>query len=146
MKMIYNGTPIKSLNIKHYEMNTNDATLKASDMQVGVTAYAKGKKVTGTGKCFSFAMYGNCPSNTTLPVPTSEINTIIVAANTYPVKMKQTILTFQEVDFSTAQEVATITINGEEYLINLQIINNMLTISCNQTVTLQVLFGKDDYV
>lgn len=83
MKMIYNGTPIKSLNIKRYEMNTNDATLKASDMQVGVTAYAKGKKVTGTGKSFEFAYYGGFETNSINYVP-NMINVIEIASVNYP--------------------------------------------------------------
>ena len=80
MKMIYNGTPIKSLNIKHYELNTNDATLKASDLQSGVTAYAKGQKITGIGRAFRFALYGDFPSNREIPIPVSEINTVVVSS------------------------------------------------------------------
>lgn len=45
MKMYYGGTPIKSLNVKHYEMSTSDATVQPSDLQSGVTCYARGQKL-----------------------------------------------------------------------------------------------------
>ena len=35
MKLIYGNTPVKSMNVNYYEKNTNDATMKASDLQVG---------------------------------------------------------------------------------------------------------------
>lgn len=38
--------------------NTYDADITAVDMQHGKTAWAKGKKVVGTGKAFEFANYG----------------------------------------------------------------------------------------
>lgn len=127
-------------------MDTNDCDMTASDLQAGKTGVARGQKITGTGKAFSFAMYGDCESNIMLPIPTSEINTIIVSANGYAVKMIQAMKDFREVNFSTAQEVATINIDGEDYIITLQIVSNMLTIACGKNVTLQVMFGKDDYI
>lgn len=145
MKMFYNGTPIKSMKVKHYEISTNDCTMTASDLQSGVTGVARGKKIVGTGKAFSFAMYGDCPSNVTMPIPTSEINTLLISANNYSVRMEKSTREFRDVDLSTEQEIAAVNINGVDYPVVLKIANNMLTVSCNQTITLQVLFGKDDY-
>lgn len=49
MKLCLGNTPVKSLNIRKLDVDTNDATIVASDMQSGTVAYAKGQKVTGTG-------------------------------------------------------------------------------------------------
>ena len=49
MKLCLGSTPVKSLNIRKLDVDTNDATIVASDMQSGSIAYAKGQKVTGTG-------------------------------------------------------------------------------------------------
>lgn len=49
MKLCLGSTPIKSLNIRKLDVDTNDATIVASDMQTSSVAYAKGQKVTGTG-------------------------------------------------------------------------------------------------
>lgn len=40
------------------EPNTYDADITPENMRHGMTAYAKGKKVTGTGKAFAFVNYG----------------------------------------------------------------------------------------
>ena len=144
--MIYNGTPINSMKVKHYEMSTADATLKASDMQAGVTAYAKGKKVTGTGKCFSFAMYGNCASNISFPIPVSVINTINISSDNNNVKLAGKMFDFRNFDFTTSQTIATISVDGIDYDIRFKVENNFITISCDKNVTLQVMFGKDDHI
>lgn len=47
MKLCLGSTPVKSLNIRKLDVDTNDATIVASDMQSGSIAYAKGQKVTG---------------------------------------------------------------------------------------------------
>lgn len=49
MKLCLGSTSVKSLNIRKLDVDTNDATVVASDMQSGSIAYAKGQKVTGTG-------------------------------------------------------------------------------------------------
>ena len=85
MKMYYGDTPIKSLKIKHYEVSTHDATIKSSDLQTGITAYAKGKKVTGTGKSFEFASYGDWTTNLPFIIPTT-INVVQVGSLNYFVK------------------------------------------------------------
>lgn len=143
MKLMLGSTPVKKMMIHN---DTQDATMVASDLQAGVTCYAKGQKITGTGKCFSFATYGSFSSNKRIPIPVSEINTIVVSAKDNAVKMTKTALEFQEMDFSTEQEVATITINGSDYSVTLKVVNNMVTIACEQTVTLQIMLGKDEYV
>lgn len=146
MKMFYGNTPIKSLNIKHYEMDTNSATVQPSDLQSGVTCFAKGRKVTGTGKAFTFASYGDFPSNKMIPIPVSEINTIIVSAVDYNVKMMRSMKDIRALDFSSSQEIAIVSIEGIDYPIAVNVANNMITINCEQTITLQLLFGKDDYI
>lgn len=146
MKMMYNGTQIKSLNVNHYEMSTQDATLKESDMQTGVTAYARGRKITGTGKAFSFALYGGCNSNDIIPIPVESINTVSISCTTYPVRMTTPIEDLRFIDFSTAKTVAIMTVNGIDYPISISVLNNMITITCDKTATLQVVFGKDEYV
>lgn len=40
------------------EPSTYDADITPENMQHGMTAYAQGKKVVGTGKCFEYAVYG----------------------------------------------------------------------------------------
>lgn len=145
MKMIYNGTPMKSLNVHHFEVSTNDATLVPSDMQTGVTAYAKGKKITGTGKCFEFASYGSLRTNTPTPVP-SNINTIQIGCVDYPVQTNIAIADSHTVDFSTEKVLGNVIINNVAYPISVTMSNNMLTVSCSNTIYLEIFYGKDNYV
>lgn len=146
MKMMYNGTQIKSLNVKHYEMDTNSATAQPSDMQAGVTCFARGKKVVGTGKAFSFALYGGCNSNDMIPIPVENINTVSISCTMYPVRMITPIEDLRFVDFSTAKTVAIITVDNIDYPISISVSYNMITITCDKTATLEVVFGKDEYV
>ena len=145
MKMIYNGTPIKSLNIKHYEMDTNSATMVPSDLQAGVTAFAKGKKVTGTGKAFEFATYGSLFTNSSFPVP-NYINAIEIASTEYPIKHSISFEAMRNADFSTAIEVATLIKDGQSIPITVQVMNNVLTVSCSETFKIQLFYGKDNYI
>ena len=85
MKMFYGNTPVKSLNIRHYEMNTNDCDMIASDLQAGKKAVATGQKITGTGKSFEFASYGGWMTNLPLAIP-SMINAIQIGSNNYFVR------------------------------------------------------------
>ncbi len=143
--MIYNGTPIKSLNVKHYEVSTNDATLKSSDLQAGITAYAKGQKVTGTGKAFEFANYGGLKTNLPTFIPT-DINIIEISSSQYPIRLTLELDAIKNADFSTQQEVALATIDGSEYPLFVQVTPNFLKVICEKTFTLQVFYGKDNYI
>lgn len=145
MKMMYNGTPIKSLNIKHFEVSTNDCTMKASDLQAGVTGVARGKKIVGTGKCFEFAAYGNTPSNKSIPIP-CEINTILISSTTYPVQSLFAMDDISNIDFSSGRTVANLIVNGNSNPIIVTVSDNMFTISCNEDVILEYFMGKDAYV
>ncbi len=145
MKMFYGNTPIKSLNIKHYEVSTNDATVIPSDLQAGITCYAKGKKVTGTGKSFSFATYGNGCTNVPLFIP-DNINVIQIGSIQHPVKMIIPMKEMKTHDFTTAQNMAEIIIDGTTYPIKVSFQNGILTIACDQTINIELFYGKDEYI
>ena len=145
MKMYYGNTPIKSMKIRHYEMDTNDATLVSSDMQCGITAYAKGRKVTGTGKSFEFANYGDFETNLSRYVP-SDINIIEVSSTEHPIKLSFELAAMNNMDFSNAKNIATVTIDGNDFDISVSVNSNVLKISCDKTICLQVFYGKDNYV
>lgn len=98
MKMYYGGTPIKSLNVKHYEMSTSDATVQPSDLQSGVTCYARGQKVTGTGRSFEFAMYGSVTTNASNYAPV-QINIIEITSLDYPIKSSIALNSMIDIDF-----------------------------------------------
>lgn len=145
MKMMYKGTPIQSLNIKHFEVSTNDATLKSSDLQAGVTAYAKGKKVTGTGKAFSFAMYGDTTTTAILPIP-ERLNVLSITSHEYPVQMSDRLFDLQDRDFTIEQEIGKIVVEGVEHPIKAMLLGNILRFTCNHTVSIQFFCGKDNYI
>lgn len=145
MKMIYNGAPVKSLNIHHFEMNTNDCDMVASDLQAGKTAVARGKKITGTGKCFEFASYGGIKTNASIFSPVI-INVIEIASLDYPIRISTELNDMRNLDFSIAQIIGYVTVDNVEYPITAQINGVILTLSCEKTVTLQSFYGKDNYV
>ena len=146
MKMYYGNVPIKSLNSKSFETNTNDATVQASDMQAGLTGYARGQKITGTGKAFEFATYGKFNVNRAFPIPVADINTIIVSSVDGAVKMTDEINNLRDFDFSTAQEIAKITLNSVEYPLTVQITSNGITFGCAQDTFIQAMIGKDNFI
>lgn len=144
MKMYLGKTPIKSLNIKHYEMDTNSATMVPSDLQAGVTAFAKGKKVTGTGKSFEFAYYGAIETNQAQYIPT-DINVVEITSLFYPIQHAIALSDMKITDFTVAQTVGNVIVDGITYGITVQALNNFLTVSCEQTIKLQIFYGKDNY-
>lgn len=145
MKMMYNGIPIRSLNIKHYEIDTNSCDMIASDLQAGKTAVARGKKITGTGKSFEFATYGSFPTNQSVYVP-SNVNIVHISSTEYPVKMSITLYDMKNQDFATPLEIGSVFANGVYYPISVSINNHFLSVNCEQTITLQIFYGKDNYV
>lgn len=142
MKLMLGGTPVKKMMIHN---DTMDATMVASDLQAGVTAYANGQKVTGTGKSFEFASYGAMETNSIEFVPTL-INTIEVASINYPIKSSIALYDVKNIDFTVEQNVGTVIINGINYPISVSINNNILTLKCEKTITLEVFLGKDNYI
>lgn len=145
MKMMYGGTPVSSMKVKHYEVSTNDATMIASDLQAGVTAYAKGQKIIGTGKSFEFANYGQLETNMGRFVP-SNINIIELASVEYPIKLNVNLIDLNVLDFSIGQKIATVIIDNVEYDLTVSVDSNILKVNCDKTFYLQVFYGKDNYV
>ena len=145
MKMFYGNTPVNSLKVKHYEMNTNDCTMIESDLQSGKTGVVKGKKITGTGKSFEFASYGGWMTNLPLAIP-SMINTIQIGSNNYFVRTIIPVFNTTRLDFSVSQTIAEVTIDGVVYPLVVSIQNGMLTISCEHTIDIELFYGKDRYI
>lgn len=142
MKLYLGNTAVKAL---YMHTDTDDADITAPDMQSGMTAYAKGVKLTGTGKCFRFATYGKMETNVATYVPNT-INTIVVSSTVYPVKMNMEVTSMKDTNFSAAQKIGTVTVGGVEYAITAQVASNQLTLTCPQSISLQVFYGKDDHV
>lgn len=145
MKMFYGKTPIQSMNIKHYEVSTQDCTAIPSDLQSGVTCVSKGKKITGTGKSFEFASYGKIDTNLSLFSP-SIINVVEIASVAYPVKLSVALGEMKNIDFSTKQTIGYVVIDNVEYPITVQVNGLVLTFICEKTIELQYFCGKDNYV
>lgn len=142
MKLCLGDTPIKAL---FTHTDTDDGTIVPSDMQAGTIGYARGQKIVGTGKAFSFAMYGQITTNDPWPVP-EVINVIEIASLQYPIKASVGFSEMASLDFSTEKTVGLITIDGTDYPITAKVVSNILTIACSQTIDLQVFYGKDEYV
>lgn len=145
MKMYYGNIPINSMRVVKHDVSTNDADVVASDLQAGKTCYARGKKVTGTGKSFEFASYGTAYFNLPIPVP-ADVNTVEVASTEYPLIMMFTMDEIKNIDFTSKQTIAKIMIDNEEHIISLVVNDNIMTISCDKGVSLEVFYGKDNYV
>lgn len=142
MKLMLGNTPVKKMMIHN---DTQDATMVASDLQAGVTCYAKGQKVTGTGKAFSFATYGSWKTNRPNFIPTI-INTMQVGSIDYPIRMTISMTEMPYVDFSVVQNIAEVTLDGVIYPITVSINNGMLTVACEKTINIELFLGKDEYV
>lgn len=142
MKMYLGDVPVKAL---YTHTDTDEGNITAPDMQSGMIAFAKGVKLTGTGKAFAFASYGQISTNKALPVP-SIINFIEVSSLTYPVKTNIALSSMKNTDFSTIQKIGAVTINGTAYDITAQVSNNMLTVGCSKDINLEVFYGRDEHV
>lgn len=142
MKMYLGNVPVKAL---YTHTDTDEGNITAPDMQSGMIAFAKGVKLTGTGKAFAFASYGQISTNKALPVP-SIINVIEVSSLTYPVKMNIPLSSMKNTNFSTIQKIGAVTINGTAYDITAQVSNNMLTVGCSKDISLEVFYGRDEHV
>lgn len=145
MKMFYGNIPINSMRVIKHDVSTNDADVIASDLQAGKTCYARGKKITGTGKSFEFAQYGTTHLNFPIVIP-NNINVIEFASAEYPLMMAFTMDETKNIDFTSEQTVAKVMIDNEEYIVTLAINNNIMTISCDKNISLDVFFGRDCYV
>lgn len=142
MKLMLGGTPVKKMMIHN---DTMDATIVASDMQAGKTAYANGQKVIGTGKSFEFAFYGKIKSNISAIIP-NNVNVIQVTSMDYPVQSAVTITDIKNLDLSTSKIISNIIVDGVSYPVSVVIQNNMLIFNCDKSVWFQVFYGKDNYV
>lgn len=145
MKMFYGNVPVNSMKVKHYEMNTNDSNLKPSDMQSGIVAYGKGKRIVGTGKAFEFASYGNWTTNLPFVVP-AIVNVVQIGSLDYSIRMIVPVGNMALLDFTIPQKIAEVTIDGVTYPITVIVQNGMLTASCEHTINIQLFFGKDNYI
>lgn len=145
MKMIYGGVPITSMKVNHYELSTSDATVQPSDLQAGITCYARGAKVTGTGKSFEFAFYGGFSTNDFAIIPSS-INVIHISSSEYPVQDVVALNDIKNLDFTNEQIVSNVVIDGEVYPIKVTSTSSELNITCDRAIVLEVFYGKDNYV
>jgi hypothetical protein len=145
MKLVYGNVPVKSLNLNYFERNTNDCDMIASDLQAGKTAVARGEKITGTGKSFEFARYGEFTTNQTDYIPTN-INTILISSSDVPLKFEGSLDAMKNQDFTTSTMVGSILVDNVFYPVYVAVDGNFISTTCEKTVLLQVFFGKDNYV
>jgi hypothetical protein len=145
MKLMYGNVPVKSMNIHSYELSTNDCTAIPSDIQAGVTCVSKGKKITGTGKSFSFASYGRWRTNVSDFI-FADINTIQIGCTDYPVKTLIPVSETYSCDFSTPQEVAEVVVDGVPYPMTVSLQNGEFLVSCDKTIKIELFIGKDEYI
>lgn len=145
MKMFLGKTPINAMNVKHFEVSTQDCTAIPSDIQTGVTCVSKGKKITGTGKSFSFASYGKWKTNEPNFIPMN-INTVQIGSVDYPVRMTVSISGSHSYNFAAPQEVAEVVINGIAYPMTVSVQNGEFLVTCEKTIDIQFFIGKDEYI
>lgn len=97
MKIMLGDTPV-TITAHNVDISTDDATIVASDMQVGMVAYAKNQRVVGTGKAFNFAYYGEFETNDKAIVP-DNINMIEIASLEHPIKITLALKDMKLTDF-----------------------------------------------
>ena len=142
---MYGNVPVKSMNIHSYELSTNDCTAIPSDLQAGVTCVSKGKKITGTGKCFSFASYGRWMTNESDFIP-AVINVIQIGSTDYPIRMIVPTANMVHYDFTIEQDIAEVVIDGATYPITVSVQDGEILITCEKTINLELFMGKDEHV
>lgn len=145
MKMFYGNVPVDSMKIKHYEISTNDCTAIPSDLQSGVTCVSKGKKITGTGKAFSFASYGGWKTNLSNIIPVI-VNVVYIGCVNYPIKMTAPLGDTMHYDFSVVQKIAEVIIDNISYPITASVQNNEFIINCEKTIDIELFIGRDEYL
>ena len=138
MKMFLGNTPINFMNLTKTDISTSDADIVASDLQAGKICYARGTKVTGTGKSFEFASYGAWKTNLPNFVP-SLINVIQIGSKAYPIRMTVLMEDMVSHDFSTAQQIAETVIDGVIYPITVSVKNNILSITCDKSINIELI-------
>lgn len=146
MKMIYGGVPVNSLNVHHFEMDTNDCTMVASDLQAGVTAVARGQKITGTGKTFEFAWYGRMTSNDSFIIPANAVNIVHISSTDYPIHSIVQLSDMKALDFNTPQVIGNLIVDNLQHSISVYVQNNEIFIICDIDTSFEIFFGKDNYV
>lgn len=144
MKLIYGGVPYNTTKVRHYSVDTNDATCEPSAVQAGLTYYANGKKEVGTGKSFEFANYGFIYTNVSFPVP-SIINIVEIASLNYPVQLSVALSDMKNIDFSISQTIGSVVVDGQSYPITVVVSDGEITVSCDKTIKLQIFYGRDNY-
>lgn len=144
MKMFFNGTPINSMNAHCLEIPTDDATVQPSDVQAGITYYARGTKGVGTGKSFEFAYYGTTTTNIQEFIPTL-INVVEITGLDYPVKSTIALSNMKNIDFTKEQTIAIAVVDNVEYPITIKIDGYILTFNCEKTIRLSFFYGRDNY-
>ena len=146
MKMIYGGTPVNSMKVKHYEIDTNSATVQPSDMQAGVTCFARGEKITGTGKAFAFVFCGGIITNTPYSFPLCGVNTIIISSFSNPIKMDMSINDIRQNETISNLTIGTISIDGIDYPISVTVDDTGFIFYCEKTIEIQGFCGKDEHI
>jgi hypothetical protein len=146
MKLVYGGVPYNTTKVRHYEVDTNSATCEPSAVQAGLTYFANGRKEVGTGKSFEFAYYGAVETNDMQIIPSANINVVQISSVSYPIKFSILLNDMKTLDFSVGQVIGSVIIDSIDYPITVTSSDNMLIIECDQTIFLEVFYGKDNYI